>query len=179
MHWVCSALKASPVMWVTPYNNSYMDGAVVSMTWAHPHHLQGTSHPQTRAVPTEATQDGVAGSSRRGHKGTSNPLSQPSLQQPLLNREICDPFSQSGMGCCISWWALTAPAPPPTWGAQRMDGLNSSSMNREHGWETFKPSSRWAFRPSHARWARATLMSMTRTITGLGWLLPWTLTNWG
>lgn len=63
--------------------------------------------------------------------------------------------------------------------AQCMDELNSSSMNREHGWETFKPSSRWAFRPSHARWARATLMSMTRTTTGLGWLLPWTLTDWG
>lgn len=32
MHWVCSALKTFLVMWAAGYNNSYLDGAVVSMT---------------------------------------------------------------------------------------------------------------------------------------------------
>lgn len=140
MHWVCSALKSFPVMWVMGYNNSYMDGSVVSMTWAHSHHLQGTSHPQTRAAPKEATQDGVAGGSRRGHKGTSNPLSHPASSSLCWAEGPVTPFHS--LAWAGPWagghWQHQHLLPHEE--AQAMGGLNSSSVNREHESQTFKPS---------------------------------------
>lgn len=56
MHSQCSIFITFPVMWVTRYNNSHIDGAAVAMSWAHSspcqRHLQRTGHPRQGMAPS-------------------------------------------------------------------------------------------------------------------------------
>lgn len=81
---------------------------------------------------------------KEGAQGHLKPSVSPSLQQPLLNRGTCDP---SGM----SWWALTAPAPPPTWGhlshswgdetpVASTENMNDRHLNLHSGWALDHPT---------------------------------------